>query len=328
MLKQCLIILLLLFTSSVLAEPPQETKSIVVDVAENLKTVPQQETESISMNTAEVSKAASSQAVESIASENKAVLEPTTPYYLEQLENLAEFEASNKESRTKLQGSIDKYYADELTQDKYPSLLHDAAITGLLSLLSYLIKNGPHEVNYAYINGPTALGYISGDNQLKAAKTLLLAGADANHVGNMAGQFPLFAAMISGNVQMVKLLLSYGAKVHIGLAYQSPLNLVLERNDLEMLQILDEHEFTFDPFNEELRKLVLSYLNSDFVEEAVLRILIKHGFDIYSKSAEHASFIEQYAKQINHSDVKQMLNELYLEFQAQSESELYNTVQK
>ncbi len=316
MLKQCLIILLLLFTSSVLAEPTQEAKSIAVDIAENLQTVPPQEAESIGMNES------------FIAPINKAVLEPTVPYYLEQLENLAEFEASDKESQAKLQGSIDKYYADELTQDKYPTLLHDAAITGLLNLLSYLIKNGPHKVNYAYIDGPTALGYISGDNQIKAAKILLLAGADANHVGNMAGQFPLSAAIISGNVQMVKLLLSYGAKVHIGLAYQSPLNLILERNDLEMLQILDEYEFTFDPFNEELRKLVLSYLNSDFVEEAVLRILIKHGFDIYSKSAEHSSFIEQYAKQINHSDVKQMLSELYLEFQAQSESELYNTEQK
>ncbi len=328
MLKQCLLILLLLFSSSVLAEPRQEAESIAVDIDENLKIVPQQEAESISMNESEVSKAASSQAVESIAPANKAVLEPTAPYYLEQLENLAEFEASDKGARNTLQGSIDKYYADELTQDKYPTLLHDAAITGLLNLLSYLIKNGPHKVNYAYIDGPTALGYISGDNQLKAAKILLLAGADANHVGNMAGQFPLSAAMISGNVQMVKLLLSHGAKVHIGLDYQSPLNLILERNDLEMLQMLDEYEFTFDPFNEELRKLVLGYLNSDFVEEAVLRILIKHGFDIYAKNAEHSSFIEQYAKQINHSDVKQMLSELYLEFQAQSESELYNTVQK
>ena len=327
MLKQCLLILLVLFTSSALAEPTKEAESIVVDIAENLKIAPQQEAESISINVPEASKAPP-QAVESIAPANEAVLEPTAPYYLEQLENLAEFEASDKDARNTLQGSIDKYYADELTQDKYPTLLHDAAITGLLNLLSYLIKNGPHKVNYAYIDGPTALGYISGDNQLKAAKILLHAGADANHVGNMAGQFPLSAAMISGNVQMVKLLLSYGAKVHIGLAYQSPLNLILERNDLEMLQMLDEYEFTFDPFNEELRKLVLSYLNSDFVEEAVLRILIKHGFDIYSKSAEHSSFIEQYAKQINHSDVKQMLSELYLEFQAQSESELYNTVQK
>jgi hypothetical protein len=318
----------LLFTSSTLAEQVQKAEPIVTDVAEKSKTVLQQEVKSIRINVIENSKIVPPQDIESTASVDNTVLEPTAPYFLEQLENLAEFEASNKGARNTLQGSIDKYYADELTQDKYPTLLHDAAITGLLNLLSYLIKNGPHKVNYAYIDGPTALGYISGDNQLKAAKTLLLAGADANHVGNMAGQFPLSAAIISGNIQMVKLLLSHGAKVHIGLAYQSPLNLILERNDLEMLQMLDEHEFTFDPFNEELRKLVLSYLNSDFVEEAVLRILIKHGFDIYSKNAEHSSFVEQYAKQINHSDVKQMLSELYLESQAQSESELYNTVQK
>jgi hypothetical protein len=228
--------------------------------------------------------------------------------FLEQLEALAEYEINDL-----LQQSMQNYYAADiaLAQGDHPILLHDAAIMGLLNLLSYLVEHDPHGVDYAYKNGPTPLGYIAGDNQLAAAKILLKAGANPNNSGNMEEQFPLSSAIISGNVQMVRLLLAYKAKIHNGHYYQSPLGLILERNDLEMLQIVDHYNFQLDALDDELRKLVLEYLNSDFIEEDVLKILIKHGFDIYAKTPKIAAFIQQYAQQIKHDDVKKMLQDLY-----------------
>lgn len=232
----------------------------------------------------------------------------TAPTFLDQLEALAKFQVNDL-----LDQSVQAYYGADiaLEQGDHPTLLHDAAIMGLLNLLDYLVKHDSHGVDYAYKDGPTPLGYIAGDNQLDAAKILLKAGANPNNEGNMEGKFPLSSAIISGNVQMVRLLLDYKAKIHKGHYYQSPLGLILERNDLEILQIVDGYDFQLDALDDELRKLVLEYLNSDFIEEDVLKILIRHGFDIYAKSPDTVAFIQQYSEQIKHTDVKQMLQELY-----------------
>jgi ankyrin repeat protein len=212
-----------------------------------------------------------------------------------------------------LEKSVQTYYDSDpkLAQGDYPTLLHDAAIMGLPNLLRYLVAHDTHGVDYAYKGGPTPLGYIAGDNQLDAARILLKAGANPNSTGNMEGVFPLSSAVISGNMQMVRLLLDYKAKIHNGQYYQSPLGLALERNDLEILQIFDTYEFTLDSLDKELRRLLLEYLNSDFVEEEVLKILIRHGFDIYTKTMDTPSFFKQYAPQIQHIDVKKMLQDLY-----------------
>jgi len=232
------------------------------------------------------------------------------PTFLDQLEALAKFQVNDL-----LEKSVRAYYDADiaLEQGDHPTLLHDAAIMGLLNLLDYLVKHDAHGVDYAYKKGPTPLGYIAGDNQLDAAKILLEAGANPNNEGNMEGKFPLSSAIISGNVQMVRLLLDYKAQIHSGHYYQSPLGLILERNDLEILQIVDRYDFQLDALDDELRKLVLEYLNSDFIEEDVLKILIKHGFDIYAKSPDTAAFIQKYSKQIKHADVKQMLQDLYID---------------
>jgi len=232
----------------------------------------------------------------------------TSPSFLDQLEALAKFQVNDL-----LGKSVQAYYDADiaLAQGDHPTLLHDAAIMGLLNLLHYLVKHDEHGVDYAYKEGPTPLGYIAGDNQLEAAKILLEAGANPNSVGDMEGQFPLSSAIISGNVQMIRLLLDYKAKIHNGHYYQSPLGLILERNDLETLQLVDRYDFQLNALDDELRKLVLEYLNSDFIEEDVLKILIKHGFDIYAKTSETAAFIQQYSQQIKHADVKQMLQDLY-----------------
>ena len=227
---------------------------------------------------------------------------------LDDLDVLAKFNATDVLSK-----SIKDYYASDagFSEGKYPSLLHDAAIFGEINLLKYLIKNDPHGIEYAYKDGPTPLGYIAGDNQLESAKLLLQAGADPNNPGN-TDVFPLAAAVNSGNMEMIRLLLKYKAAIHIGAYFQSPLNLVLERNDIETLQLFDQQDnFVLDSMDDELRIMVTEYLNSDLVEESVLRILKRHGFDIYAKTEDKPSFIEEYGKKIEYSDVKQLLLDIY-----------------
>ncbi len=228
--------------------------------------------------------------------------------FLDDLDTLAKFNAIDVLSK-----SIKDYYASDigLNNGKYPSLLHDAAIFGDINLLKYLIKNDPHGVEYAYEKGPTPLGYITGNNQLKSAKLLLQAGANPDNTGN-TDIFPLVAAINSGNMEMIRLLLKYKASIHIGAYFQSPLNLVLERNDIETLRLFDQQDhFILDSMDDELRIIVIEYLNSDLVEEEVLKILKNHGFDIYAKTEDKASFIEEYGKKIEYSDVKQLLLDVY-----------------
>ena len=234
--------------------------------------------------------------------------EDSSSSLLDDLDVLAKFNATDVLSK-----SIKDYYASDagLSNGKYPSLLHDAAIFGEVNLLKYLIKNDPHGIEYAYKDGPTPLGYIAGDNQLESAKLLLQAGADPNNPGN-TDVFPLAAAVNSGNMEMIRLLLKYKATIHIGAYFQSPLNLVLERNDIEILELFDQQDnFILDSMDNELRIMVTEYLNSDLVEESVLRILKNHGFDIYAKTEEKPSFIEEYGKKIEYSDVKQLLLDIY-----------------
>ena len=232
---------------------------------------------------------------------------PSTAF-LDELESLAKFKATDV-----LQQSVRDYYAKdpELKQGKYPTLLHDAAIMGALNLLQYLVENDPHGIESAYTNGPTPLGYIAGDNQLNSAKILLKAGADSNNPGNTDGIFPLASAVTSGNMKMIRLLLQYDAAVHVGAYFQSPLGLALEKNDIEVIQLFDSFRFTVDSMDDELRIILIEYLNSDLVEEELLRILVAHGLDIYAKTKNKASFIKEYGEKIEHSDVKHMLQDLY-----------------
>lgn len=236
----------------------------------------------------------------------------STPF-LEELEALAQFKATDVLSQ-----SVRDYYAKnpDIARGKHPTLLHDAAIMGSLNLLKYLVKNDPHGIDFAYENGPTPLGYIAGDNQLNSAKILLKAGANPNDSGNTDGVFPLSSAVNSGNVKMIRLLLGYNALIHIGAYYQSPLELVLEKNDIETLHIFNQHSFVLDSMDDELRIILIEYLNSELVEEEVLKILKNHGLDIHAKTPEKPSFYEEYADKIRFSDVKQMLLDVYGEPEA------------
>ncbi|MGV6808950.1 MAG: ankyrin repeat domain-containing protein [bacterium] len=231
--------------------------------------------------------------------------------WLELMEALAQFG-----DKKKLDKYIQDYYQNnpDVANGLYPHLFYDAAITGNINFLNYLITYYPDRLFINYQNGPTVLGYIAGDNQLAIAELLLKAGLNPNDLGNTEADYPLSLAINSGNLQMVKLLLEYGASVHIGQAYHSPLGLLLDNNDLETLKVIDVYDFTLDPLDNELRQLIIAYLNAELVEEEVLSVLVQHGFDPRLYTNDQASFLEVAKEQVKNPDVLAMLADVSLAY--------------
>lgn len=227
--------------------------------------------------------------------------------FLEVMDALAQFGDDKK-----LSDYIAQYYEQnpEVAQNKYPNLAYDAAITGMLNLLKYLIKHNPEKTLLAYENGPTVLGYIAGDNQVDAAKLLLESQFDPNDAGNTDQEYPLYLAINSGNLQMITLLMDYGAKVHIGDRFHSPLGLLLDNNDLQILNVIHAYDFKLESTNADFVRLLIDYLNSELVEEEVLSILLTHGFDPYEQNAEGKDFFAIADEQIKTKDVLAMLKDL------------------
>jgi len=227
--------------------------------------------------------------------------------WLELMDALAQF-GDNK----KLDKYIQTYYQanPEVAYGNHPHLFYDAAITGMINFLHYLIQYYPDRLFINYKNGPTVLGYIAGDNQIAIARTLLKAGINPNDAGNTEAAYPLSLAINSGNLQMIALLLEFGAKVHIGSAYHSPLGLLLDNNDLETLKVIDAYDFTLDPLDDELRQLVIAYLNAELVEEEILSILVHHGFDPRLYTSKQPSFLEIAKNQVKSPDVLAMFADL------------------
>jgi ankyrin repeat protein len=227
--------------------------------------------------------------------------------FLEVMDALAQFGDDKK-----LSDYIAQYYQDnpDVAQNKYPNLAYDAAITGMQHLLNYLIKHNPEKILLAYENGPTVLGYIAGDNQVEAAKRLLENQLDPNDPGNTDAEYPLYLAINSGNLQMITLLMDYGAKVHIGDRFHSPLSLLLDNNDLQILNVIHAYDFKLESTNPDLVRLLIDYLNSELVEEEVLGILLMHGFDPHQKNKAGKSFFTIAEEQVKTKDVLVMLKDL------------------
>jgi ankyrin repeat protein len=226
---------------------------------------------------------------------------------LEVMDALAQFG-----DHKKLADYIDQYYQQnpDIAQNKYPNLAYDAAITGMKNLLNYLIKHNPEKMMQAYEEGPTVLGYIAGDNQVEMANLLLKNQLDPNDPGNTDQEYPLYLAINSGNLQMITLLMDYGAKVHIGDRFHSPLGLILDNNDLQILNVIHAYDFRLESVNAELVRLLIDYLNSELVEEEVLSILLNHGFDPHQKNAEGKDFFAIADERVKTKDVLAMLKDL------------------
>jgi uncharacterized protein len=89
-----------------------------------------------------------------------------------------------------------------------------AAMAGESNTVDLLIKNGA-EVDGFNLNKSTALNYATngGSGKTDTVRILLAAGANPNGVGDSEYETPLYQAASSGQLEIVKLLLTQGAKI-------------------------------------------------------------------------------------------------------------------
>ena len=117
-----------------------------------------------------------------------------------------------------------------------------AACNGYTEVIKLLISRGA-EVNYRHPQGWTALDSAIFHNQIKSTLTLCEMGACLNpkHPENMS-HWPLFIAILKGNIEIVRILLNHGAAIAPSDHPQgaSALHLAAQFGHLDMLNLLLE----------------------------------------------------------------------------------------
>ena len=87
--------------------------------------------------------------------------------------------------------------------------LHLAAEYGRVKVVRYLTKEGHADVNQLNYGGETALHSAAANCQIEGIKLLIRSGADANTY-DQKGNTPIWEAVQSEDIQLVKLLLEEG----------------------------------------------------------------------------------------------------------------------
>ena len=116
-----------------------------------------------------------------------------------------------------------------------------AAFNGHTELCDYLIKNGAH-VEARDKSGRTALMYASTGPFVTTVKMLLDNGANVNSVGHAEKWTSLMNAAAEGQLEIVKLLLKYGADKNLkDVDGDTAESFALQKNHLEVLNFLKNY---------------------------------------------------------------------------------------
>jgi hypothetical protein len=91
------------------------------------------------------------------------------------------------------------------------SFLQEAAFKGDISQVKKLLEQG-HSVNHALGDGETALTSAVRGGKVDVVRLLLSRGADVNTENSLLDRTPLMLAAVSGDTQMIKILLDHGAE--------------------------------------------------------------------------------------------------------------------
>jgi ankyrin repeat protein len=119
-----------------------------------------------------------------------------------------------------------------IKDNKGETPLMKAAKKGYPDLTKFFLekKVNPNEIKLPKIDEDTALFSAIKDNQLETTKLLIEFKADVNHK-NHIGDTPLHLAVQTGNLKLVKLLLSSGAKLSLNYLGVSPLDIALDSSN-------------------------------------------------------------------------------------------------
>jgi len=134
----------------------------------------------------------------------------------------------------------------------------------------WLIEKGA-DVNSADQQGIPPLIYAVRNHKNKTLTSALLkAGADVNYQSRLQKNTALHYAVIKKDIEMAKILLAYGADIHIkNESKKSPLDMAIENKDEEMIQVLTQKNEEVLPMKprEEKRVKPMVYKKRSFVEK-------------------------------------------------------------
>ncbi len=151
--------------------------------------------------------------------------------------------------------------------DKEETPLHLTIAAGQDAVVEALLQHGA-DVNARRGNGDTPLHFAAGRSDAGLIALLLNRGADIN-ARNESGAPPLWAALESGRVESARTLLEKGASVDFAVAGMSPIHQAVQRDSVELVQLLLEHKAQADLPNNDgvtpLQSVVLEVQNPELI---------------------------------------------------------------
>ncbi len=189
---------------------------------------------------------------------------------------------------------------DELNSHKTP--LYYASGDGNLKVAQLLIKHGA-DVNAQRSFGWRPLHFASNNGRLEILRLLVGSGADVNARDN-DDWTPLFLASVEGHPEVVRFLLENGADPNVRCWDGTPLLWALERDDLEVAQLLLKYGAdinTPDMYDETL----LHWASKSGNQKAALQLL-ERGADIHARNRAGKTPM-QVASAAEHQDIVELL---------------------
>ncbi|KAL6637602.1 hypothetical protein ACP70R_025174 [Stipagrostis hirtigluma subsp. patula] len=165
-------------------------------------------------------------------------------------------------------------------------LIHVAVHLGKLEVCRYFVEELGFDVDCAAIGGgSTPLGCAALFGEVAIARYLLDHGADPNKTDD-SGSVPLHLAAKNGNEEMIRLLLSRGARVDIAISHGTPLHIAASYGLTGAMKILLEHhadpnnvsEVSGTPLVAALHSTKHGVTESDALE--CVKLLVEAGADV------------------------------------------------
>uniref|UniRef100_J3LRK7 Uncharacterized protein n=1 Tax=Oryza brachyantha TaxID=4533 RepID=J3LRK7_ORYBR len=165
-------------------------------------------------------------------------------------------------------------------------LLQVAASMGKIEVCRYFVEELGFDVNAGCLcGGLAALGFAALSGEVDAVRYLLDRGADPNKIDD-TGSVALHCAVKNGYEEVVRLLLSSGARVDIAVAHGTPLHIAVSYGKTGVVKILLDHHADPNSTSGVLGTPILTALHStthgldesDSLE--CVKLLVKAGADV------------------------------------------------
>ncbi len=186
----------------------------------------------------------------------------------------------------------------------YDSLLHEAAATGDVGLVRYLLDGGAAVDARALLDGATPLHSAARSGEAEVARLLLARGAAVG--ARTAGRHtPLHMAAAGGHGALAELLLAHSAEVDALSSGGTPLHLAAREGHAALVELLLARGAEVDTRRKYQAKtpLMLAARNGHATAAAVL---LRHGADVAARDDERMTALAQ-ARALRRDEVVDLL---------------------